>query len=37
LYTQYEAEKKGRRVVRAREIWEGIIEAQIETGTPYML
>lgn len=37
LYTQYEAEKKGRRVVRAREIWESIIEAQIETGTPYML
>jgi ribonucleoside-diphosphate reductase alpha chain len=37
LYTQYETEKKGRRVVRAREIWEGIIEAQIETGTPYML
>ena len=37
LYTQYEAEGKGRRTIRARELWEKILESQIETGTPYML
>lgn len=37
LYTKYEAQGKYKRQVKARELWEEIIEAQIETGTPYML
>ncbi|HZH68992.1 MAG TPA: ribonucleoside-diphosphate reductase subunit alpha, partial [Flavobacteriaceae bacterium] len=37
LYLKYEAEDKGRSTVRARELWEKILESQIETGTPYML
>ncbi len=36
-YTRYEAEGKGRRTIKARELWEKILESQIETGTPYML
>lgn len=37
LYHKYEAAGKGRKTVRARELWEKILESQIETGTPYML
>ncbi|RMA66242.1 ribonucleoside-diphosphate reductase subunit alpha [Ulvibacter antarcticus] len=37
LYHKYEAENKGRKTIRARELWEKIMESQIETGTPYML
>ncbi|OZV71045.1 ribonucleoside-diphosphate reductase subunit alpha [Winogradskyella aurantia] len=37
LYTKYEAEGKGRKTIKARELWEKILESQIETGTPYML
>ncbi|WP_418497926.1 ribonucleoside-diphosphate reductase subunit alpha [Flagellimonas sp.] len=37
LYTKYEAEGKGRKKIRARDLWEKILESQIETGTPYML
>lgn len=37
LYTQYEADGKARKVIKARELWTKILEAQIETGTPYML
>ncbi|WP_435412908.1 ribonucleoside-diphosphate reductase subunit alpha [Psychroserpens mesophilus] len=37
LYTKYEAEGKGRKAIKARELWEKILESQIETGTPYML
>jgi ribonucleoside-diphosphate reductase alpha chain len=37
LYTGYEAAGKGRKTIRARELWEKILESQIETGTPYML
>ncbi|XLS29436.1 ribonucleoside-diphosphate reductase subunit alpha [Flavobacteriaceae bacterium M23B6Z8] len=37
LYEKYEAEGKGRRSIKARELWEKILESQIETGTPYML
>jgi ribonucleoside-diphosphate reductase alpha chain len=37
LYTKYEAEGKYRKVIKARELWAAIIEAQIETGNPYML
>lgn len=37
LYTKYESEGKGRKTIKARELWEKILESQIETGTPYML
>ncbi|CAI8356535.1 MAG: Ribonucleoside-diphosphate reductase 1 subunit alpha [Flavobacteriales bacterium UBA4585] len=37
LYTKYESEGRGRRTVKAREVWSKIMESQIETGTPYML
>ncbi len=37
LYLKYETEGKGRKTVKARELWEKILESQIETGTPYML
>jgi len=37
LYEKYEAENKGRKTIKARELWEKIMESQIETGTPYML
>jgi len=37
LYTQYEEEGKARKTVPARELWAAILDAQIETGTPYML
>jgi ribonucleoside-diphosphate reductase alpha chain len=37
LYTQYENDKRYRRQVPARQLWQAIIEAQIETGNPYML
>ena len=37
LYIKYEKEGKGRKTINARELWEKILESQIETGTPYML
>jgi ribonucleoside-diphosphate reductase alpha chain len=37
LYTSYETQGKGRKTIKARELWEKILESQIETGTPYML
>jgi ribonucleoside-diphosphate reductase alpha chain len=37
LYTSYEERGKGRKTIKARELWEKILESQIETGTPYML
>ncbi|HBD26661.1 ribonucleoside-diphosphate reductase subunit alpha [Flavobacterium sp.] len=37
LYLSYEAQGKGRKTIKARELWEKILESQIETGTPYML
>ncbi|PXY44823.1 ribonucleoside-diphosphate reductase subunit alpha [Flavobacterium hydrophilum] len=37
LYLDYEFRGKGRKTIRARELWEKILESQIETGTPYML
>jgi ribonucleoside-diphosphate reductase alpha chain len=37
LYVGYEKKKKGRKTIKARELWEKILEAQIETGNPYML
>ena len=37
LYLKYEAAGKGRKTIKAREIWEKILESQVETGLPYML
>lgn len=37
LYTKYEQEGKGRKTIKAQDLWFKILEAQIETGTPYML
>lgn len=37
MYLAYEAAGKGRKTIKARELWEKILESQIETGTPYML
>ena len=37
LYTSYEEIGKGRKTIKARDLWEKILEAQIETGNPYML
>ncbi|MCO6174512.1 ribonucleoside-diphosphate reductase subunit alpha [Flavobacterium sp. NRK F10] len=37
MYEEYEAAGKGRKKIKARELWEKILESQIETGTPYML
>lgn len=37
LYEKYEREGKGRKTIKAQDLWFEILEAQIETGTPYML
>lgn len=37
LYTKYENENKSRKVVNARDLWFKILDAQMETGTPYLL
>jgi ribonucleoside-diphosphate reductase alpha chain len=37
LYEKYEQEGKARKVVKAQDLWFEILEAQIETGTPYIL
>merc|ERR1711920_252365 len=37
MYTRLEAEKKGRKIVKAQQLWFRILESQMETGTPYML
>jgi ribonucleoside-diphosphate reductase alpha chain len=37
LYLQYEKEQRGRKTIKARDLWNAIMESQIETGTPYML
>src|SRR5450432_2379467 len=37
LYIKYEAEGRARKKVKAQELWFAILEAQIETGTPYLL
>lgn len=37
LYEQYEADGKGRKQIRARELWFAILDSQMETGTPYLL
>jgi ribonucleotide reductase alpha subunit len=37
LYTFYENEGKGRKTMKARDLWFQILDAQMETGTPYLL
>jgi ribonucleoside-diphosphate reductase alpha chain len=37
LYESYVSRGKARRTFKARELWYAILDAQIETGTPYML
>jgi ribonucleoside-diphosphate reductase alpha chain len=36
LYNQYEAAGKGRKTVKARDLWFQVLDAQMETGTPYL-
>ena len=36
LYTKYEQSGKGRTTVKARELWFKVLDAQMETGTPYI-
>ena len=37
LYTEYEEKNMGNKTVPARELWYKILDAQMETGTPYLL
>jgi|EP01037_Dinobryon_pediforme_P003787 ribonucleoside-diphosphate reductase alpha chain len=37
LYTRYESEGRARKVVKAQELWFAVLDAQVETGTPYLL
>ena len=37
LYTQYEQAGKSRKTINARDLWFKILDAQMETGTPYLL
>jgi ribonucleoside-diphosphate reductase alpha chain len=37
LYKKYELEGKGRKTMKARDLWFQILDAQMETGTPYLL
>jgi ribonucleoside-diphosphate reductase alpha subunit len=37
MYHQYEKEGRARRVVKARDLWNAVLESQVETGTPYIL
>ncbi len=36
LYTKYEKAGRGRTTVKARELWFKVLDAQMETGTPYI-
>ena len=37
LYEKYEKEGRGRKTIKAQQLWFAILDAQVETGTPYML
>lgn len=37
LYEKYESEGKAKKTVVARDLWFAILDAQMETGTPYLL
>jgi|UniRef100_A0A6C0ALT3 ribonucleoside-diphosphate reductase alpha chain len=36
LYNKYVTEKRYKRVIKAQEVWRKILDAQMETGTPYI-
>lgn len=36
LYTQYESAGRGRKTVPAQKLWQMVLDAQIQTGTPYL-
>jgi ribonucleoside-diphosphate reductase alpha subunit len=36
LYTKYEKEGRGRKTIPTQKIWQMILDAQIQTGTPYL-
>lgn len=36
LYEKYETEGKARKTIPARKLWQQIVDAQIQTGTPYL-
>ena len=36
-YERLESEGRGRRTIKARALWQKVLESQIETGTPYIL
>ena len=37
LYEKYEQDGKARKTINARDLWFSILDAQMETGTPYLL
>jgi ribonucleoside-diphosphate reductase alpha chain len=37
LYTKYESEGRGKKTMIARDLWFQVLDAQMETGTPYIL
>jgi len=37
LYEKYEKEGKGRKTMKARDLWFQVLDAQMETGTPYLV
>ena len=37
LYAKYESEGKGKKTIKAQQLWFAILESQVETGNPYML
>ncbi len=37
LYEKYENDGRGRKTVEARELWNAVMQGQIETGNPYLL
>lgn len=37
LYVKYEKMGRGRKTIKAQDLWFAILDSQIETGTPYML
>jgi ribonucleoside-diphosphate reductase alpha chain len=37
LYESYETGNKGRKTMNARDLWFQILDAQMETGTPYIV
>lgn len=37
LYTKYESEGRARKTLKAQKLWFEILDAQIESGTPYLL